>query len=108
MVEHYKNDQLDGLKKTFFKNGNVTEIEEYKRGLKNGKKKIYAVTGQLLQEYLFKNDTLQGYSATYDADGQKTSEGSYTNGLRDGAWKFYTHGVLDSVQSYPIKRSKLK
>lgn len=108
MVEHYQNDQLHGVKKTFFKNGKVTEIEEYKKGLKNGKKKIYAMTGQLLQEYEFQNDTLQGFSATYDADGQKTSEGNYKKGLRDGEWKFYTDGKLDSLQTYPIKRPKLK
>lgn len=102
MVEHYQNDRLEGTKTTYFPNGQVTAIEEYKDGMKNGVKKVYSVNGTLLQEYHFVKDQLHGYSRIFDAKGRLESEGNYKKGVRDGEWKFYADGQPDYTEHYPL------
>lgn len=100
MIEHYRNDQLDGWKQVFFPNGQLTEKTYYENGKRSGEKFVYGENGQLIQHYHFKNDQLHGKSEVYDGHGNLLSEGAYKNGLRTGKWIFYEDGNKESTKIY--------
>ncbi|MDT0645258.1 aspartic peptidase [Zunongwangia sp. F260] len=58
MIEEYKNNQLNGLQKTFFKNGELAEKTEYQNDKKHGESLIYSEEGNLLQKLNFENGEL--------------------------------------------------
>jgi len=82
MTEYYKNDILNGLQTTYFKNGKVGEKTNYKNGIKDGSSQIYADNGQLLQDLHYKNGELDGHQTYYKPDGSLVAEGDYKNGRR--------------------------
>ena len=82
MTEYYKNDILNGLQTTFFKNGKVGEKTNYVNGIKDGSSQIYADNGQLLQDLNYKNGELDGHQTYYKPDGSLVAEGDYKNGRR--------------------------
>ena len=82
MMEYYKNDELNGLQTTYFKNGKVGEKTNYLNGIKNGSSQIYADNGQLLQDLNYKNGELDGHQTYYNPEGSLVAEGDYKNGRR--------------------------
>ena len=82
MTEYYKNDILNGLQTTFFKNGKVGEKTNYVNGIKDGSSQIYADNGQLLQDLNYKNGELHGHQTYYDPQGDLVAQGDYKNGAR--------------------------
>ena len=82
MTEYYKNDELNGLQTTYFKNGKVGEKTNYLNGIKNGSSQIYADNGQLLQDLYYKNGELDGHQTYYNPEGDLVAEGDYKNGQR--------------------------
>lgn len=108
--ENYEKGELEGEYKAYHRNGVVSEIGQYKNGLKhglwksfnddniliyeetlnNGKNtgatKYYSNTGKLTEEYIYKNDFLQEYKA-YNKEGavvyqnKKEGKNNYDVGL---------------------------
>jgi len=52
--ENYKNGKLDGLRKTYYSNGNLDSESNYKAGKKEGPVKTYYENGNLKEEFIFK------------------------------------------------------
>ncbi|MFD2697572.1 toxin-antitoxin system YwqK family antitoxin [Mesonia sediminis] len=86
LEEHYKNNRLHGLKKTYFITGEIAQIEEYKHGKLDGELKIFGTNNQLLQHYTYQEGKLHGKTRIYDAAGELISKGNYKHGKKDGIW----------------------
>ncbi|MDQ7916843.1 hypothetical protein RBU60_04595 [Mesonia sp. MT50] len=108
MIENYKNNQLNGVKKTYLPDGTLAQEETYKEGKLNGPQIIYLKDKQVLQYYTYKNNELHGVTKIYDKAGDLLSEGNYKKGLKDGVWKFYDEGKLVQTITYPLPKPLLK
>lgn len=109
----------------FYKEGKISVIELYKKGVRNGASKIYAENGAVIEEIPYTNDKIDGIKKAYLEDGKLYSEveykkgvedgfyklyegnekptitGQHVNGKRDGEWKVYNDkGELDEVLTY--------
>ncbi|MDT0650765.1 toxin-antitoxin system YwqK family antitoxin [Autumnicola edwardsiae] len=100
MIEAYKNDQLNGLQKTFFKNGNLAERTEYKNDKKHGESFVYAEGGALLQHLHFVNGELHGPVFYYNSKGEKIIEGQYAQDQKKGNWKYYENKKLTEEKEF--------
>ncbi|MDT0686170.1 toxin-antitoxin system YwqK family antitoxin [Autumnicola psychrophila] len=94
MIENYQSDQLNGLQKTFFKNGKLAEKSKYKNGKKNGQSFVYSEEGVLLQELNYENGELHGPVTYYNAEGDTLIEGQYIRDQKKGNWKYFQNKKL--------------
>jgi len=74
--------------------------ENYKRGMKNGRWRIYFDNEVVSSEVFWKNDMKQGKWTEYFKNGEKRLETNYINGLLDGDY------VLYSIKKVPLKKGK--
>ncbi|MGA8854771.1 MAG: aspartic peptidase [Christiangramia sp.] len=100
MTEDYKYDQLDGLQKTYFTNGQLAEKTNYVEGKKHGESLIYADNGQVTKRLHYKKGELDGPATYYTTEGVKTIEGTYKDGRKYGNWKYYSEGKLEREEDY--------
>lgn len=103
---YYKNGQIryegtfvnnlpSGIFKTYSIEGNIVGVDNYSAGKLSGTSKMYYATGELLAEYRYKNGKIEGLSVVYNKDGSLISEVSYKNSLLHGSIKnFYENGNL--------------
>ena len=99
--EFYKNGKLDGMKVTYYTNGEITEETEYKNGIKNGKDNFYSPEGIQIKKLNYRNGLLQGPAYYYDSNGSILLEGNYKEGKKHGLWKHYEGGVLIKEETFP-------
>jgi len=102
MRETYKDDILNGLKVTYFDNGNITDEVNYVNGSREGSYKLYSLKGIVLQDLNYVNDELHGPATYYNGKGEKIVEGQYKNGRKDGLWKYYNNGKVEKEKIFPI------
>ncbi|WP_391593490.1 toxin-antitoxin system YwqK family antitoxin [Winogradskyella sp.] len=111
IIEHFNTEgQLDGEKKTLYKNGQVAELVHYKNGKLNGEALWYTENNQLLKKAEYKDGLLNGLTINYDASGNITSTGPYLEDRKAGIWKYYEAGELkkeiDHTNQIIIKKYK--
>lgn len=99
--EVYMDGQLDGIKKTYYPNGNLTEEITYEKGSKEGPNKYYSPDGVLLKKLQYINDLLHGPAEYYDSNGNVTINGQYLKGKKNGLWKYFKNGKLELEEIYP-------
>lgn len=99
--EFYNEGVMDGVKTTFYLNGQITEELKYENGLKQGENKYYSPDGILLKKLKYFNDLLHGPAEYYDAYGNVTIKGQYVNGKKHGLWKYYKNGKVELEETYP-------
>ncbi len=105
--ENYKNGKLDGPYKTFFANGEPTEITSYKNGLQHGNYKKYSIKGFLYQDFNYANGKLNGMATYFSRKtGDIIKKGHYKDDLRVGTWENYVDGELVSTEQPAIKPKK--
>lgn len=102
MIEKYINGKLTGIKKLFYKNGNLAEESEYLNDKKNGLSKIYTEKGIAMEEAFFKNGQYEGLAIFRETNGNIASKGIFVNGIKKGKWQFYENGKLKKEQVLPI------
>ena len=102
MIEKYVDGKLSGIKKIFYKNGNLAEESEYLNDKKNGLSKIYTDKGIVMEETFFKNGQYDGLAIFREPDGNISSKGMFVNGIRKGKWQFYQNGKLKKEVVLPI------
>ena len=95
--EIYVNGKLNGVRKVFYKGGNIAEETTYKDGIKNGSYKSYAENGILLEESNYKNGEYDGKAIYRNVDNQISGQGLYKNGKKVGIWKILEKGKLKDV-----------
>lgn len=110
-LEPYSNGKLNGVRKVYYKSGEIAEETSYLNGLKNGPYKSYAENGVLLEESNYKNDLYDGMSINRSATNTITSQGLYKAGKKVGIWKILEKGKIKEVnmnyQNKNFKRPKM-
>ncbi len=107
--ENYKDGKLDGSYKTFYANGEPTEITGYKNGLQHGNYKKYSIKGFLYQDFNYANGKLNGMAIYYSRKtGDMIKKGPYKDDLRVGTWENYVDGELVSTEQPAIKPKREK
>jgi len=106
-LELYANGKLNGVRKVFYKSGEIAEETSYKNGIKNGPYKSYAENGTVLEESNYKNGQNDGLATYRDVNGQISAQGQYKDGKKVGMWKITEKGKLKNVNmSYQNKNFK--
>ncbi|MFT3687306.1 MAG: hypothetical protein QM783_20685 [Phycisphaerales bacterium] len=106
-LEVYLNGKLNGVRKVFYKSGEIAEETTYKNGIKNGPYKSYAENGVVLEESNYKNDQYDGLATYRGTDNQLSGQGQFKNGKKVGVWKVLEKGKLKDVNmSYLNKNFK--
>ncbi len=101
VVENYKNDQLDGVKTTFYPDGSKTETVNYVNGKREGESHYYSPEGVEIKFFTFKNDMLNGPVKYFDADGNLLVSGNYRDDAKHGLWQYYEAGKLIKEERFP-------
>lgn len=100
MLENYENGILNGEKKTFYPNGQLTESSFYENGKLSGETKLFSETGVLLKHLNYRNGELHGPAKFYNSRGELIIEGQYKNNKHSGIWKYYENGKLKEEKSF--------
>lgn len=108
MLEHYKNGVLHGKKQVFYLDGDLLEESTYQNGLLEGVYKKYARTGKVLEELSYKQGKLSGKAIYRDHQGNIESEGMYRNDLPVGDWKYFEKGKLVRTENKEAQRKLRK
>ena len=104
--EFYNNKgKLEGLRTTYYLNGNVAEKANYKNGKLDGLSQWFSGESVLIREYTYKDNMLHGAYKSYDEKGNLVLEGQYQNDYRHGIWKTYKDGKLIEENDF-TRRSK--
>jgi len=85
-VVEIKNNNKDGIYKSYDINGNPERIGKYKNGKRYGLWKIWTDNSYLEKTYI--NDTLQGNTTEKHSDGNIVF-GQYVNNKEQGLWKWF-------------------
>ena len=104
--KYYKAGKLEGIRKVFYKSGEIAEEATYKMGVKEGSYKKYAENGVVLEESNFKAGNYNGPTTVRDVDGKILTTGQYKNGKSVGIWKFYENGKIKETGFYLEKNIK--
>lgn len=110
-LEHYVNGKLDGVRKVYYKSGEIAEETAYKAGIKSGTYKSYAENGFVLEESNYKNDLYDGPATYRDVSNQITAQGNFKDGKKVGIWKMLVKGKMKDVnmnfQNKNFKKPKM-
>lgn len=96
-----KNSLKTGKWENFFRDGNISKIEHYKKGKSNGTIKEFYPNGQLKFTGKKKDGVFNGKLISYHENGVKKSEGKNKGQKRIGIYKsYYQSGVLMEHSKY--------
>lgn len=104
--EFYKEGKLDGVKSTYYLNGQLTEELHYENGSKEGPNIFYSPEGVVLKKLQHINDQLHGAAEYFDANGNLTIKGQYLNGKKHGLWRYYKNGEVVLEETFPKPRER--
>ncbi len=96
-LEKYTNGKLDGVRKVFYKNGNLAEETSYKNGIKEGPYKSYTENGIVLEETNYKNGQYDGLAIFRTPLNKIAGKGSFNNGKKVGVWQILEKDKLKEV-----------
>lgn len=106
-LEVYANGKLNGVRKVFYKSGEIAEEATYKDGIKNGLYKSYAENGVVLEESNYVNDVYDGPATYRSISNEITGQGTYKKGKKIGMWKILEKGKIKNVNmNYQNKNFK--
>jgi hypothetical protein len=75
---------------SYFDNGKVQSVYEYKDGEKDGKVQFFKANGKMIEETHYEKGDRHGKYVKYDHSTFKViEEGQYKNDKKDGTWMFY-------------------
>jgi len=80
ITENYTNDILEGSVKTYYEDGTLSQEALYEKGTLTGIVKSFYASGQLKEEVTFANNEENGPFKEYHENGQVSWEGTYVNG----------------------------
>jgi hypothetical protein len=106
-LELYVNGKLNGVRKVFYKSGEIAEETTYKNGIKNGTYKSYAENGIVLEESNYNNGEYDGQAIYRNVSNQITAQGIYKKDKKVNIWKMLEKGKLKEVNmNYENKNFK--
>lgn len=86
---YYLNGKQDGKWISFYKNGNIKSIVNWKDGKLNGKYIIYEKNGKKSTETIYKDGKENGRYYLYNLNGTYRTKGAYLMGKPTGKWEYY-------------------
>ncbi|MFA5162601.1 MAG: hypothetical protein WC421_10185 [Elusimicrobiales bacterium] len=89
LEEHYSVGKLEGLRKSFYENGVPSAEENYTGDRLNGLRRRYYDTGRIWDEENYADGVLEGERKDYYPTGQMRMLEHYKSGRRDGIRKFF-------------------
>lgn len=95
--ENYKNGVLNGVSKTYYLTGKITEFSHFKNGKLHGSLKRYADNGILLDDLNYENGKLHGAAKYYNNKGKLIYWGDYANDLKVGKWEYFENGKPEDL-----------
>ena len=109
--EHYVNGKLDGMARSYYSSGLISEEVEWKQDSKEGAWKQYYAGGIPRLSGHHKNGLLQGTYEVYFPDGAIKIRGTYLENKSHGTWHFYDESgeevyALDYIHGTPANREK--
>lgn len=87
--QNYTKNKLNGISRSYFKNGNLRVTETFVNGVKEGIEGTYNQEGFLEYSEMFKNNAKNGKSIKFYPNGQIEKEAYFKNGKQDGETKWY-------------------
>lgn len=98
---YYKNGKPHGKWLTFYPNGNLKSIENWKEGELVGKFVLYQNDGSKIFETIYLNGKDNGDYYLYHNNGKVQVQGRFLNGVPKGTWKYYNDkGKLTGKAQY--------
>ncbi|WP_349764108.1 hypothetical protein [Fusobacterium sp. SYSU M8D902] len=94
-------EKRNGEQKTFYKNGVIRKIENYKDGEYNGEQKTFYENGAIRKIENYKDGEYDGEQKIFYENGNLEDLQKYDNNKRIGEWKeFYEDGNLKTISLY--------
>jgi antitoxin component YwqK of YwqJK toxin-antitoxin module len=93
--------RISGRHLTFYENGNIETLGNYRLGIKHGLWVSYNSDGKVLSQAYYTDGRKDGAWKVWDANGTLRCEMFYKNGKRVKTWKFYDEtGALTASETY--------
>ena len=87
--ETYKNGKKEGVSKSFYKNGNLSEEKHWKNDVENGAWRQYYINGKKRLETRIDNGIRNAVYYVYYQNGMLEIRGQYKNDRMEGKWIYY-------------------
>jgi antitoxin component YwqK of YwqJK toxin-antitoxin module len=122
LLEYYKNDILNGVKRAFYSNGKIHRHITYTNGIQNGPFYSFNREGKLLEKLNYSLGKKDGTFTYYFDDGTLLKTESWSKDVKNGSFTtYYYQGFVQSLENYkkgikegwfeeyfPNKRMKLR
>lgn len=102
-VSFFKEGKLEGPQKKYYENrrDRLSEISNYKDGLKDGKSVWFDMEGNLVAEYNYQNGLLEGPQKSFYANGKLRSIDSFVKNQYEGeSFEYYDTGIVKVSGQY--------
>lgn len=100
----YKNDQIDGVEKIYFPNGQVDGVLSYKDGVHHGEFTYYYEDGKVKQKGNYVNGKIEGILVGYYQNGNLKEEVTHVGGVTQGVFKEYNeNGTIKAEGEFTSK-----
>src|SRR5260221_10022849 len=101
LKENYLSGQLNGLRTSYYPNGEKKVEETWKFNLVTGPVKNYYDDGKLLSECEFRASRMHGPYVSYWPNGKIKEQGEYVANKKHKEWKeFNEEGALIKIQNF--------
>lgn len=87
--ESYRDGKLDGVSRSYYPNGEISEEVEWKQGVKEGAWNQYYENGAPRLSGHYKNNLMHGTYEVYFPDGTVKISGTYSENRSDGIWYYF-------------------
>lgn len=87
--ESYRDGKLDGLTRSYYPGGEISEEVEWKQGVKDGTWKQYYENGVTRLSGNYLNNELNGAYEVYFANSKIMIRGTYSGNKSQGTWYYY-------------------
>jgi antitoxin component YwqK of YwqJK toxin-antitoxin module len=87
--ESYRDGKLDGITRSYYPGGKVSEEVEWKQGVKEGSWKQYYENGVTRLSGNYKNNLLNGAYEVYFSNSSIMIRGTYFDNKSNGTWHYY-------------------
>lgn len=104
-IKNYKNGILNGICKEYYSNEQLKSDLVYREGKPDGNQKIFFENGKIESEANYIDGKVDGLAKTFFENGEKRQEVNYAKGLQDGFYiEYFQNGKL--YKKLPMKSDK--
>lgn len=104
LTEEYQNDTLNGVSRSFFQTGNISEETHYQNGIIEGLWQSFFPNNILEAKANYLNGKFDGESFFYYPNGLVKEQGFFKSGTKVGIWKVYDdEGNLISEDEHRVE-----